>query len=161
MPAARSQQVQDETRDEVATMTTAVIGVDPHKLSVTIEVVDNHEKVLATGRFATDKAGYAAMRQQVRRWPERARAGPSGSGRSRAATAPADRRRRGCSPTTSTSWTCPRSSRLWPGCSTPATTARPTRMPSRWSRCARQGYGCCPTSTNSRRCECWPTAVRS
>ena len=35
-----------------------VIGVDPHKLSATIEVVDHHEKVLGSGRFATDKAGY-------------------------------------------------------------------------------------------------------
>ena len=41
------------------------IGVDPHKLSATIEVVDDREAVLATGRFGTDKAGYAAMRKQV------------------------------------------------------------------------------------------------
>jgi transposase len=34
-----------------------VIGVDPHKLSATIEVVDHHERVLASGRFATDKGG--------------------------------------------------------------------------------------------------------
>jgi transposase len=43
-------------------------GVDPHKLSVTIEVVDHRETVLATGRFGTDKAGYAAMRKQVAAW---------------------------------------------------------------------------------------------
>jgi len=42
-----------------------IIGVDPHKLSVTIEVIDDHEQVLATGRFATDNAGYAAMRKHV------------------------------------------------------------------------------------------------
>ncbi len=47
------------------------IGVDPHKLSATIEVVDDRETVLATGRFGTDKAGYAAMRKTVSRWPER------------------------------------------------------------------------------------------
>jgi hypothetical protein len=35
------------------------IGVDPHKLSVTIEVVDDHETVLTTGRFSTDNAGDA------------------------------------------------------------------------------------------------------
>ena len=34
------------------------IGVDPHKLSATIEVVDDREAVLATGRFGT-KTGYA------------------------------------------------------------------------------------------------------
>ena len=42
-----------------------IIGVDPHKLSATIEVVDRHENVLASGRFGTDKAGYAAMRRHV------------------------------------------------------------------------------------------------
>ena len=41
------------------------IGVDPHKLSATIEVVDERETVLATGRFGTDKAGYAAMRLRL------------------------------------------------------------------------------------------------
>jgi hypothetical protein len=47
------------------------IGVDPHELSATIEVVDAHEAVLATGRFDTDKAGDAAMRKHVAAWPER------------------------------------------------------------------------------------------
>jgi hypothetical protein len=46
-------------------------GVDPHKLSATIEVVDEREMVLATGRFGTDEAGYAAMRKNVAAWPER------------------------------------------------------------------------------------------
>ncbi len=60
-----------------------VIGVDPHKLSATIEVVDDHETVLTVGRFATDKAGYAAMRKQVAAWPERVWAveGSNGAGR--------------------------------------------------------------------------------
>jgi transposase len=60
-----------------------VIGVDPHKLSATIEVVDRHENVLAAGRFATDKAGYAAMRRHVAAWPERTWAveGSNGAGR--------------------------------------------------------------------------------
>ena len=40
------------------------IGVDPHKLSVTVEVVDVRETVLATGRFRTNGTGYAAMRKQ-------------------------------------------------------------------------------------------------
>ena len=64
-------------------MTKVFIGVDPHRLSATIEVVDDHETVLATGRFATDKAGYAAMRKHVAAWPERAWAveGCNGTGR--------------------------------------------------------------------------------
>jgi len=52
-------------------MTKVFIGVDPHRLSATIEVVDHHETVLATGRFPTDKAGYAAMRKHVAAWPVR------------------------------------------------------------------------------------------
>lgn len=61
-----------------------VIGVDPHKLSATIEVVDHHEKVLTTGRFSTDKTGYAAMRRHVAAWPDRVWAveGSNGAGRS-------------------------------------------------------------------------------
>jgi transposase len=61
-----------------------VIGVDPHKLSVTIEVVDHHETLLTSGRFGTDKAGYAAMRKHVAAWPERTWAveGSNGAGRS-------------------------------------------------------------------------------
>ena len=48
-----------------------IIGVDPHKLSATIEVVDSSERLLGSGRFATDKAGYAAMGRYVRSWPDR------------------------------------------------------------------------------------------
>jgi transposase len=61
-----------------------VIGVDPHKLSATIKVVDQHETVLASGRFGTDKAGYAAMRKHVAPWPQRfwAVEGSNGAGRS-------------------------------------------------------------------------------
>src|ERR671910_3601777 len=64
-------------------MTNVFIGVDPHKLSATIEVIDDHESVLATGRFSTDKAGYAAMRKHVASWPERVWAveGSNGAGR--------------------------------------------------------------------------------
>jgi transposase len=64
-------------------MARVFIGVDPHKLSATIEVVDARETVLATGRFATDKAGYAAMRRHVAAFPDRVWAveGSSGAGR--------------------------------------------------------------------------------
>jgi transposase len=64
-------------------MAKVFIGVDPHRLSATIEVVDNQETVLATGRFTTDKAGYAAMRKHVAAWPDRTWAveGSSGAGR--------------------------------------------------------------------------------
>ena len=64
-------------------MTKVIIGVDPHKLSATIEVVDRHEKLLGTGRFATDQAGYTAMRTYVKNWPDRLWAveGSNGAGR--------------------------------------------------------------------------------
>ena len=52
-------------------MEQVIIGVDPHKLSATIEVVDQHEQRLGSGRFTTDRAGYAAMRAYARAWPER------------------------------------------------------------------------------------------
>ena len=64
-------------------MSSVFIGVDPHKLSATIEVVDEAETVLATGRFGTDKAGYAAMRRHVAAYPDRVWAveGSNGAGR--------------------------------------------------------------------------------
>src|SRR3954447_9477403 len=60
-----------------------IIGVDPHKLSATIEVVDQQEKLLGSGRFTTDRAGYAAMRTYAKSWPERLWAveGSNGAGR--------------------------------------------------------------------------------
>ena len=45
-------------------MANVFIGVDPHKLSATIEVVDGHEKLLGSGRFSTDQSGYTAMRSR-------------------------------------------------------------------------------------------------
>jgi transposase len=60
-----------------------VIGVDPHKLSATIEVVDGRERMLGSGRFATDRAGYTAMTRYAKAWPEREWAveGANGVGR--------------------------------------------------------------------------------
>jgi transposase len=48
-----------------------VIGMDPHKRSVTIEVMAGDETVLGGGRFATTAEGYRAMRDYVARWPQR------------------------------------------------------------------------------------------
>ncbi|MDP3968228.1 MAG: hypothetical protein Q8Q02_08095 [Nocardioides sp.] len=59
-----------------------MVGVDPHKLSATSEVVDQHERLLGSGRFATDKAGYAAMLGYVAQWsrPTWAIEGSNGAG---------------------------------------------------------------------------------
>src|SRR5688572_5160776 len=64
-------------------MAKVFIGVDRHKLSATIEVVDEGEMVLATGRFGTDRVGYAAMRRHIQAWPDRVWAveGSNGAGR--------------------------------------------------------------------------------
>jgi transposase len=64
-------------------MAEVIIGVDPHRLSATIEVVDEHELLLGAGRFGTDQRGYAAMRSYVKAWPQRVWAieGANGAGR--------------------------------------------------------------------------------
>ena len=46
-----------------------VIGMDPHKRSVTIEVMTGDEQVLGGGRFATDVEGFTAMLAYVAAWP--------------------------------------------------------------------------------------------
>jgi hypothetical protein len=70
-----------------------VIGTDPHKRSATIEVRDEREILLATGRFGMDKAGYRQLPGYVRQWPARVWR------RWKARTASAGRWRRGCWPT--------------------------------------------------------------
>jgi transposase len=48
-----------------------IIGMDPHKRSATIEVINDLEKVLAQGRFATDRAGYQTMLKLGRQHKDR------------------------------------------------------------------------------------------
>ena len=48
-----------------------IIGMDPHKRSATIEVIDERETVLAQGRFGTDRDGYQAMLAAGRRHADR------------------------------------------------------------------------------------------
>ena len=48
-----------------------VIGMDPHKRTVTIEVMTPTEQVVGRGRFTTDEDGFAAMLEYARRWPQR------------------------------------------------------------------------------------------
>jgi Transposase len=52
-------------------MTCVIVGVDPHKRSVTIEAIDEQEKKVATGRFGNATRDYRAMLRYVRQqWPE-------------------------------------------------------------------------------------------
>jgi transposase len=64
-------------------MSRMIIGVDPHKASVTIEVVDQHGMLAATGRFPTARGGYQALMRYVKQWPHRTWAveGAGGAGR--------------------------------------------------------------------------------
>src|SRR3954451_17940219 len=51
-------------------MDRVVIGMDPHKASVTIEARDTRELLRARGRFGTDKRNYALLLRTARQWPE-------------------------------------------------------------------------------------------
>jgi len=104
-----------------------VVGMDPHKRSVTIEVMTADEDVLGGGRFGTDPAGYKSMLEYLRRWPERVWAieGCNGIGRH---VAPC-----GCWLTDRTWSTSHRNSQPAPGSSPPGRAARPTPpMPTPW-----------------------------
>jgi transposase len=60
-----------------------IIGVDPHKQSVTIEARDAREILRATGEFRTDARSYRQLLRLARQWPERIWAveGANGIGR--------------------------------------------------------------------------------
>ena len=64
-------------------MDLVMIGVDPHKRSVTIEARDRREVLRATGSFPTSTAGYRQMRRYAAQWPVRLWAveGANGVGR--------------------------------------------------------------------------------
>jgi hypothetical protein len=47
------------------------IGVGPHELAATVEVLDERLNVLGGGRFGTDRDGYRRMVAVARRWPDR------------------------------------------------------------------------------------------
>ncbi|WP_067574400.1 IS110 family transposase [Nocardia acidivorans] len=48
-----------------------IIGIDPHKRSATIEVIDSTGRVLETGRYSTDTAGYGEMLRAGRKFDTR------------------------------------------------------------------------------------------
>ncbi len=98
-----------------------IIGMDPHKRSATIEIIDDREKVLAQGRFGTDRAGYQAM-LALGRQLHGPGLGGGGLRRASAGTSP-----NAWSPTAKPSSMCRRSSPPGLGCSPPAKAARPTR----------------------------------
>ena len=46
-----------------------IIGMDPHKRSATIEVVDERGRVVSTGRSGTDKTGHGELLAAGRQYP--------------------------------------------------------------------------------------------
>ncbi|AEV85857.1 transposase, IS116/IS110/IS902 family [Actinoplanes sp. SE50] len=48
-----------------------IIGMDPHKRSATIEIINDREKILAQGRFGTDRDGYQTMLKLGRQHKDR------------------------------------------------------------------------------------------
>ena len=48
-----------------------VIGMDPHKRSATIEVLDEAEQPVLAARFGTDREGYRRLLAAGRRFPQR------------------------------------------------------------------------------------------
>jgi hypothetical protein len=59
------------TASEGSTAVGVIIGMDPHKRSATIEVIDEAGRAVAVGRFGTDKAGYAELLAAGRRHEDR------------------------------------------------------------------------------------------
>jgi transposase len=96
-----------------------VIGMDPHKRSVTIEVMAGDETVIDGGRFATDVAGYRGLLAFARRFGSRTWAieGCQGIGHHVATRLIADGE---------SVVDVPPNSQLGCGCSRPARAARPT-----------------------------------
>ncbi|WP_051757270.1 IS110 family transposase [Nocardia sp. NRRL WC-3656] len=50
---------------------TVIIGMDPHKRSATIEIINQSATILATGRYGTDAAGYREMVTAAQQFPDR------------------------------------------------------------------------------------------
>lgn len=98
-----------------------VIGMDPHKRSVTVEVMVADETIVGHGRFGTDVAGFAQLVGFAAQWPDRVWAieGCEGSD----GTWP-----NASSPLVSRWWMCRRSCRRGCACSPPARAARPTTL---------------------------------
>lgn len=69
-------------------MDKVIIGVDPHKASVTIEARDTREVLRATGRFGTDTGTYRQLLKVALQWPDRVWAG-RGRQRDRSPVCPA------------------------------------------------------------------------
>src|SRR5665647_2398851 len=71
LPARQPHRFEQREDSMVVQSGRVVIGMDPHKRSVTIEVMAGDETILGGGRFATDPDGFTALVEYVRAWPQR------------------------------------------------------------------------------------------
>jgi hypothetical protein len=86
-----------------------VIGLDPHKRSATIEVLDSNEQQLTAGRFGTDSESYQRLLAAGRQFPRRIWA--VGVARSARTDHPQPSRHQSVSPRLPLIWRAPRRQR--------------------------------------------------
>src|SRR5665647_1363195 len=129
-----------------------VIGMDPHKRSVTIEVMAGDETILGGGRFATDPDGFTALVEYVRAWPQRVWAieGCNGIGRHVALRLLAQGQEVVDVPPKMSA-----RARVF-ATGQVARPTRPTRTPSPWSGPGWPGCGRSWTTSSWRCCAPWP-----
>jgi len=132
-----------------------IIGMDPHKRSATIEIIDDLEQVLARGRFNTDTAGYQAMLKLGRGYKDRIWAveGCNGIGRHIAQRLVAD----GEPVVDVPSKLSARARVFATGQGRKTIRSTLTRWP--WWPCALRVYGALWLTTPRWRCGCWSTVA--
>ena len=131
-----------------------MIGMDPHKRSVTIEARDAREVLRATGTFPASTAGYKAMVAIARQWPRRVWAveGAQGVGRPIA-----QRLLAGGEQVLDVPAKLAARARVFdtgPSTSGAVKLTRPTRTPSRWPRCGTGACARCGSTRTWRCCGC-------
>src|SRR5450755_2910911 len=134
-----------------------VIGMDPHKRSATIEIIDERGKALCQGRFGTDRDGYKAMLAAGRKFKDRSWAveGCNGIGRHIAQRLVADGE-----PVAGVPAKLSARARLFSAGQGRKPT-RPVRIRWHWPGCMPRACGSSPQMTRRWRCGCWPIAVMS
>jgi transposase len=137
-------------------MPRVVIGVDPHKASNTVVVIDAQERVLAQQRFPNDRAGYRSMRTFARTHRDRVWAveGARGVGAGLAQRLVADGE-----PVLDVPARLSARVRALGGGSGARPTTR-TRSRSRWPACGPGTCRWCARTTRSRSCACSARAGR-
>jgi hypothetical protein len=133
-----------------------IIGMDPHKRSATIEIINDREKILTHGRYGTDRDGYKAMIAAGRKHKDRIWAveGCSGIGRHIAQRLVADGE-------TVLDVPAKLSARARVFATGQGRKTRSTPTASPWSPCAPLGCGRSPSTTPPSHCGCSSTAATS